>query len=222
MREGEDVCCGDGGGCVGVLAPGVKGRMEEFVAGVAAASMNHPVQRENAERYVRGLLGAGARKSLEPLVERLAGEADYQSLQQFLADSPWDPGSQSSTPPRSAPAPAGPRLKSRPACPHFSKPSSPSILAEPVGKNFQTNDATPPPGRALAGCAQQKPARTRAEPLVDNNPPPSGSMGAAISTVAQGPRLPLMPAADSGRLDSRPQPRRREATTSPRQPHEAT
>ncbi len=74
------------------LAPGVKGRMEEFVAGVAAASMNHPVQRENAERYVRGLLGAGARKSLEPLVERLAGEADYQSLQQFLADSPWDPG----------------------------------------------------------------------------------------------------------------------------------
>jgi len=74
------------------LAPAVKVRMEEFVAGVAAAAMDHPVQRENAERYVRGLLGAGARKSLEPLVERLAGEADYQSLQQFLADSPWDPG----------------------------------------------------------------------------------------------------------------------------------
>jgi len=74
------------------LAPGVKERMEGFVAGVAAASMSHPVQRENAERYVRGLLGAGARKSLEPMVERLAGEADYQSLQQFLADSPWDPG----------------------------------------------------------------------------------------------------------------------------------
>jgi len=66
------------------LAPGVKERMEGFVAGVAAASMSHPVQRENAERYVRGLLGAGARKSLEPLVARLAGEADYQSLQQFL------------------------------------------------------------------------------------------------------------------------------------------
>jgi SRSO17 transposase len=72
------------------LAPAVKERMEEFVGGVAAASMKHPVQRENAERYVRGLLGAGSRKSLEPLVERLAGEADYQSLQQFLADSPWD------------------------------------------------------------------------------------------------------------------------------------
>ncbi|MCA1681355.1 MAG: IS701 family transposase, partial [Actinobacteria bacterium] len=62
------------------------------MGGVAAASMDHPVQRENAERYVRGLLGAGARKSLEPLVGRLAGEVDYQSLQQFLADSPWDPG----------------------------------------------------------------------------------------------------------------------------------
>ena len=69
----------------------VKERMEEFVAGVALASMDHPVQRENAERYVRGLLAAGDRKSLEPLVDRLDGEADYQSLQQFLADSPWDP-----------------------------------------------------------------------------------------------------------------------------------
>ncbi|MGH2831770.1 MAG: IS701 family transposase [Solirubrobacteraceae bacterium] len=72
------------------LAPAVKERMEEFVAGVALASMNHPAQRENAERYVRGLLAAGPRKSLEPLVERLGGEGDYQSLQQFLADSPWD------------------------------------------------------------------------------------------------------------------------------------
>ena len=66
------------------LAPAVKERMEEFVARVAGAAMTHPVQRQNAERYVRGLLQAGARKSLEPLVARLAGEADYQSLQQFL------------------------------------------------------------------------------------------------------------------------------------------
>jgi SRSO17 transposase len=73
------------------VAPAVKGRLEEFVGGVALASMEHPVQRANAERYVRGLLQAGPRKSLEPLVQRLAGEADYQSLQQFLADSPWDP-----------------------------------------------------------------------------------------------------------------------------------
>ena len=76
---------------VSFLAGAVRERLEEFVGGVALASMDHPVQRENAEQYVRGLLAAGPRKSLEPLVERLAGEADYQSLQQFLADSPWDP-----------------------------------------------------------------------------------------------------------------------------------
>lgn len=72
------------------LAPAVKTRMEAFVAQVAAATMNHPAQRANAELYVRGLLAAGARKSLEPLVERLDGDGDYQSLQQFLADSPWE------------------------------------------------------------------------------------------------------------------------------------
>jgi len=71
------------------LAPAVKARMEAFVAGVAGVAMGHPVQRFNAELYVRGLLGAGARKSLEPLVERLDGDGDYQSMQQFLADSPW-------------------------------------------------------------------------------------------------------------------------------------
>jgi SRSO17 transposase len=76
----------------GSLAPAIKTRMEAFVAQAAGAMMNHPVQRANAELYVRGLLAAGARKSLEPLVERLDGDGDYQSLQQFLADSPWDAG----------------------------------------------------------------------------------------------------------------------------------
>jgi SRSO17 transposase len=74
----------------GSLAPAVKARMEAFVGLVAGAAMNHPAQRFNAEVYVRGLLAAGARKSLEPLVERLDGDGNYQSLQQFLADSPWD------------------------------------------------------------------------------------------------------------------------------------
>src|SRR5665213_3710718 len=62
------------------------------MAEVTGVAMRHPVQRSNAEVYVRGLLAAGARKSLEPLVERLDGDGDYQSLQQFLADSPWDAG----------------------------------------------------------------------------------------------------------------------------------
>jgi SRSO17 transposase len=76
----------------GSLAPAVKARMETFVAEVTGVAMRHSVQRSNAEVYVRGLLAAGARKSLEPLVERLDGDGDYQSLQQFLADSPWDAG----------------------------------------------------------------------------------------------------------------------------------
>lgn len=76
----------------GSLARDVKDRMEAFMAAVSGVAMKHPAQRSNAEVYVRGLLTAGARKSLEPLVERLDGDGDYQSLQQFLADSPWEPG----------------------------------------------------------------------------------------------------------------------------------
>jgi hypothetical protein len=61
----------------GLLAPVVRARMEAFVAQVAGAALSHPVQRSNAEVYVRGLLAAGARKSLEPLVARLDGDGDY-------------------------------------------------------------------------------------------------------------------------------------------------
>ena len=46
----------------------------------------------NGGLYLRGLLEEGPRKSLEPMVARLGGGADYESLQQFLAVSPWDPG----------------------------------------------------------------------------------------------------------------------------------
>jgi SRSO17 transposase len=69
----------------------VKERLEAFAAEVLADAMNRPVQRANGGRYLRGLLAEGKRKSLEPLVARLGEEADYQSMQQFLADSPWDP-----------------------------------------------------------------------------------------------------------------------------------
>jgi SRSO17 transposase len=69
----------------------VKKRLEAFAGEVLAAAMNRPVQRVNGALYVRGLLEDGARKSLEPIVARLGGAADYQSMQQFLADSPWDP-----------------------------------------------------------------------------------------------------------------------------------
>src|SRR5436309_10029474 len=69
----------------------VKERLEAFAGEVLAAAMNRPVQLVNGGLYLRGLLEEGARKSLEPMVGRLGEDADYQSLQQFVADSPWDP-----------------------------------------------------------------------------------------------------------------------------------
>jgi SRSO17 transposase len=52
----------------------------------------HVRQRENALVYVRGLVEQGGRKSLQPTVFRLGeSPARYESVQQFLADSPWDP-----------------------------------------------------------------------------------------------------------------------------------
>jgi SRSO17 transposase len=69
----------------------VKGRLELFASEVLAGAVNRPVQLRNGGLYLRGLVEQGARKSLEPMVERLGGEADYESLQQFLALSTWDP-----------------------------------------------------------------------------------------------------------------------------------
>jgi SRSO17 transposase len=69
----------------------VKERLEAFAGEVLAEAMNRTVQLVNGGLYLRGLLEQGPRKSLEPMAERLGGEADYQSMQQFVADSPWDP-----------------------------------------------------------------------------------------------------------------------------------
>jgi SRSO17 transposase len=72
-------------------AAAVKERLEEFGREVLAEAMNRPAQMENGGLYLRGLIEQGKRKSLEPMVDRLGGVADYQSMQQFLTDSPWDP-----------------------------------------------------------------------------------------------------------------------------------
>ena len=69
----------------------VRVRLEAFAGEVLGEAMNRPVQLVNGGLYLRGLLEQGLRKSLEPLVSRLGGDAEYQSMQQFLADSPWDP-----------------------------------------------------------------------------------------------------------------------------------
>jgi len=66
-------------------------RLVEFVAEMAAG-LPHVRQRENALVYVRGLIEHGGRKSLQPTLFRLGEDgARYESVQQFLADSPWDP-----------------------------------------------------------------------------------------------------------------------------------
>lgn len=75
----------------GDSAAAVKERLEEFGREVLAEAMNRPAQMENGGLYLRGLIEQGKRKSLEPIVERLGGAGDYQSMQQFLTDSPWDP-----------------------------------------------------------------------------------------------------------------------------------
>ena len=66
-------------------------RLVAFVDGVVSGL---PLQRQrtNAGLYVRGLIEQGGRKSLQPTLFRLEeSAARYESVQQFLADSPWDP-----------------------------------------------------------------------------------------------------------------------------------
>jgi hypothetical protein len=58
--------------------------LEAFGGEVLAGAVNRPVQLVNGGVYLRGLIEQGPRKSLEPMVARLGGEADYESLQNFL------------------------------------------------------------------------------------------------------------------------------------------
>lgn len=69
----------------------VRERLEVFADEVLTEAVNRPVQLDNGRVYLRGLIEGGSRKSLEPMVARLGDEADYESLQQFLAVSTWDP-----------------------------------------------------------------------------------------------------------------------------------
>jgi SRSO17 transposase len=74
-----------------VPAVEVRERLAVFV-GEVAGRLPLRRQRENALLYVRGLVEQGGRKSLQPTLFRLEETpARYESLQQFLADSPWEP-----------------------------------------------------------------------------------------------------------------------------------
>lgn len=53
--------------------------------------LRHVAQRGNALRYVRGMLVGEGRKSLEPVARRGGwSTGEYHSVQNFLADAPWD------------------------------------------------------------------------------------------------------------------------------------
>lgn len=53
-------------------------------------ALGHKKQRKWAPVYIRGLLGPGERKSIEPMAERVAPD-DGEQLHHFLCTSCWDP-----------------------------------------------------------------------------------------------------------------------------------
>jgi SRSO17 transposase len=72
------------------FAPEVRERLVAYVDEVASG-LGRVEQRRAAAYYARGLIEEGKRKSLEPMVGRLGGgKVEYEALQHFLADSPWD------------------------------------------------------------------------------------------------------------------------------------
>lgn len=74
---------------VEVSGSGPRERLVAFV-GEVAGRLALGRQRDNALLYVRGLVEQGGRKSLQPTLFRLEQTpARYESMQQFLADSPW-------------------------------------------------------------------------------------------------------------------------------------
>jgi SRSO17 transposase len=76
---------------VEMVASGPRQRLLAFVEEMVRP-LPHVRQRENALVYVRGLVEQGGRKSLQPTLFRLGeSPARYESVQQFLADSPWEP-----------------------------------------------------------------------------------------------------------------------------------
>ena len=55
------------------------------------AAMGRKTRRTWAPLYLRGLLGPGERKSLQPMAARL-GLSGYDQLQHFIASPAWDDG----------------------------------------------------------------------------------------------------------------------------------
>ena len=66
----------------------IRPRLVEFTAQMLDGAVGRSDQRVKGELYVRGLLTDGARKSMQPMAERLG--VDHQQLQQFVTSSTWD------------------------------------------------------------------------------------------------------------------------------------
>jgi SRSO17 transposase len=64
-----------------------RSKLEAFLADVVLC-MGRKERRVHAERYIRGLLMDGERKSIEPMASRLP-DGNIQALQQFVNQSPW-------------------------------------------------------------------------------------------------------------------------------------
>lgn len=66
----------------------VRPRLVEFTTLMLDRAVQRSDQRVKGELYVRGLLTDGARKSMQPMAQRLG--VDHQQLQQFVTSSTWD------------------------------------------------------------------------------------------------------------------------------------
>jgi SRSO17 transposase len=66
----------------------VRPRLAEFAGMMLHGAVRRSDQQVKGELYVRGLLTDGARKSMQPMAERLG--VDHQQLQQFVTSSTWD------------------------------------------------------------------------------------------------------------------------------------
>ena len=71
---------------MGWAAPDLDTWLEPFVA-----ALGHKKRRAWAPLYLRGLLGPGERKSLQPMAASL-GLSGHDQLQHFIASSAWDDG----------------------------------------------------------------------------------------------------------------------------------
>ena len=64
-------------------------RLGQFLDGFSACFSRRP-QRQAASRYLDGLLNDSERKSMQAMHGRLSDPGQYQALQHFITDSPWD------------------------------------------------------------------------------------------------------------------------------------